>query len=163
MTKNDHFETQKCHFWTFLASFKISFSSLQHPSHVAKKGPVDLTPTVKEFLRFSHAAELRACGCKSIFLISNVNTKGTKLTTVHATITVQPNCYKTVDNIGDLEFRNSFRDIMRHGWPSIFTIRRTWHGSDNRHLGSPDRLINICFKILKNIILSHVICKPKCN
>ena len=33
MTKNDHFETQKRHFWAFLASFKISFSSLQHPSH----------------------------------------------------------------------------------------------------------------------------------
>ena len=33
MTKNDHFETQKCHFWAFLASFKISFSSLQHPKH----------------------------------------------------------------------------------------------------------------------------------
>ena len=33
MTKNDHFETQKCHFSSFLASFKISFSSLQHPSH----------------------------------------------------------------------------------------------------------------------------------
>ena len=29
MTKNDHFETQKCHFSAF---FKISFSSLQHPS-----------------------------------------------------------------------------------------------------------------------------------
>ena len=32
MTKTDHFETQKCNFWAFLASFKISFSSLQHPS-----------------------------------------------------------------------------------------------------------------------------------
>ena len=31
MTINDHFETQKCHFWAFLASFKILFSSLQHP------------------------------------------------------------------------------------------------------------------------------------
>ena len=49
MTKNDHFETQKCHFETqkchfetqkchfvaFLASFKISFSSLQHPIYVS--------------------------------------------------------------------------------------------------------------------------------
>ena len=33
MTKNDHFETQKCHFLTFLDSFKISLSSLQHPSY----------------------------------------------------------------------------------------------------------------------------------
>ena len=33
MTKNDHFETQKCHFWAFLAFFKISLSSLQHPTH----------------------------------------------------------------------------------------------------------------------------------
>ena len=33
MTKNDHFETQKCHFWAFLDSFKISLSSLQHPKH----------------------------------------------------------------------------------------------------------------------------------
>ena len=34
MTKNDHFETQKCHFWAFLASFEISFSSLQHPTYI---------------------------------------------------------------------------------------------------------------------------------
>ena len=27
MTKNDHFETQKCHFWAFLASFNISLCS----------------------------------------------------------------------------------------------------------------------------------------
>ena len=33
MTKNDHFETQKCHFWAFLPFFKISFFSLQHPNH----------------------------------------------------------------------------------------------------------------------------------
>ena len=33
MTKNNHFETQKCHFWAFLASFKISFSSFQHPNY----------------------------------------------------------------------------------------------------------------------------------
>ena len=33
LTKNDHFETQKCHFRAFLASFKISFSSLQHPNY----------------------------------------------------------------------------------------------------------------------------------
>ena len=31
--KNDSFETQKCHFRAFLASFKISLSSLQHPNH----------------------------------------------------------------------------------------------------------------------------------
>ena len=36
MTKKDHFETQKCHFWAFLASFKILFSSLQHTSHGSK-------------------------------------------------------------------------------------------------------------------------------
>ena len=34
MTKTDHFETQKGHFWAFLAFFKISFSSLQHPSYI---------------------------------------------------------------------------------------------------------------------------------
>ena len=33
MIKNDHFETQKCHFLAFLAFFKISFSSLQHPNY----------------------------------------------------------------------------------------------------------------------------------
>ena len=33
MTKNDHFETQKCHIWAILASFKIPFSSLQRPSY----------------------------------------------------------------------------------------------------------------------------------
>ena len=32
--KNDHFETQKCHFWEFLAFFKISLFSLQHPTHI---------------------------------------------------------------------------------------------------------------------------------
>ena len=35
MTKNDHFETQKCHFGAFMASFKISFSSLQHLTYTA--------------------------------------------------------------------------------------------------------------------------------
>ena len=34
MTRNDHFETQKSHFWAFLASFKISVSSLQHPRYM---------------------------------------------------------------------------------------------------------------------------------
>ena len=33
MSKNDHFEAQKCHFRAFLASCKISFSSLQHPNY----------------------------------------------------------------------------------------------------------------------------------
>ena len=39
MTKNDYFETQKCHFWVFLCPFKISFSSLQHPSNVRRTFP----------------------------------------------------------------------------------------------------------------------------
>ena len=46
MTKNDHLETQKCHFWAFLATFKISFSSLQHTSYdlteLAKDGGIGL-------------------------------------------------------------------------------------------------------------------------
>ena len=33
MTKNDHFETLKYHFWAFIAFFKISFSSLHNPSY----------------------------------------------------------------------------------------------------------------------------------
>ena len=36
MTKNDHFKSQKCHFSAFLAFFKISFFSLQHPIYIAK-------------------------------------------------------------------------------------------------------------------------------
>ena len=30
-SKNDHFETQKCHFWAFLASFKIFIFQLTAP------------------------------------------------------------------------------------------------------------------------------------
>ena len=42
ITQNDHFEAQKCHFWAFLASFKISFSGLHNPKHnlVWQDGPV---------------------------------------------------------------------------------------------------------------------------
>ena len=46
MTKNDHFETQKCHFLAFLAFFKISFSSLQNPTYdrtnMAIRGPTSV-------------------------------------------------------------------------------------------------------------------------
>ena len=89
MTKNDHSETQKCHFSAFLAFFKILFSSLQHPSYnvqfqspenflndfaaVLKGPPSRLDASFGELSHLSvigeHNAEVTVARLKDVFLI----------------------------------------------------------------------------------------------